>query len=83
MHDTVRLERKGIPAICLVHDRFEVAAKAQAKEMVLQKEKIIIIPEGTPDEPPQQIREKIDRLWGEITGGLAKVPCPLPDSGSG
>ncbi len=83
MHDTVRLERKGIPAICLVHDRFEVAAKAQAKVMGLPSAKIIVIPEGTPDEPPQQLREKIDRLWGEITGGLAKVPSPLPDSSNG
>ena len=83
MHDTVRLERKGVPAICLVHDRFEVAAKAQARVMGLPSAKIIVIPEGTPDELPQQLREKIDKLWGEITGGLANVPCALLSGSSG
>lgn len=75
MHDTVRVERKGIPAICLVHDRFEVAARAQAKVMGLPSLKIIVIPEGTPDEPRDELRKKIDKLWGQIIGGLVKMPC--------
>ena len=83
MHDTVRLERKGLPAICLVHDRFEVAAKAQARVMGLPSARVIVIPEGTPDESRQQMRNKIDKLWGEISGGLAKVPCTLPAGSSG
>lgn len=69
----MRLERKGIPAICLVHDRFEVAARVQAKAMGLPSLKIIVIPEGTPDEPPEQLREKIDKLWPDIVGGLTRV----------
>ena len=69
----MRLEREGIPAICLVHDRFEVAARVQAKAMGLPSLKIIVIPEGTPGEPPEQLREKIDKLWPEIVGGLSRV----------
>ena len=72
MHDTVRLERRGIPAVCLVHDRFEVAAKKQAKIMGLRSAKIIVIPEGTPDEKPEKQRAKIDKLWPKIAGGLTK-----------
>jgi hypothetical protein len=72
MHDTIRLERRGKPAICLVHDRFEVAARMQAKIMGLPSVKIVVIPEGTPGESPEQMHSKIDKLWLEIIGGLTK-----------
>jgi hypothetical protein len=72
MHDTIRLERRDIPAVCLVHDRFEVAAKMQAKIMGLRSARIVVIPEGAPGEKPEKQRAKIDKLWLEIAGGLTK-----------
>ncbi len=70
MHDAVKMERKGVPAIVLIHDRFANAARAQAKIMGLSSIKIIVIPEGIPEEKPEQIRARIDNLWDRIASGL-------------
>ena len=70
MFDTINLERKDIPAVVLVHDRFEKAARAQAKISGLSSLKIVAIPEGIPGESPAELPVKIDRLWDEIIGAL-------------
>lgn len=76
MHDMVRLERMGRAAVVLVHDRFQVAAKTQARIMGLPSAHIIIIPEGIPGERPEQLRAKIDRLWTQILHGLTDPALP-------
>ena len=74
MHDTVRMERKGVPAVVLVHDRFEVAARAQSKIMGLPSTRIIVLPEGAPGEQMEQAQAKIDKVWGEIVEALVSAP---------
>ena len=76
MHDMVRLERLGKPAVVLVHDRFQVAARTQARIMGLPSAYIIIIPEGIPGEQPQELRAKIDRLWPQVLQGLTASALP-------
>jgi len=76
MHDTVRLERRGKPAVVLIHDRFQVAARTQARIMGLPSAHIIAIPEGLPGEPPEQLRARIDRVWPQILQGLTTTPLP-------
>ncbi|OGA35309.1 MAG: hypothetical protein A3G80_07635 [Betaproteobacteria bacterium RIFCSPLOWO2_12_FULL_62_13b] len=70
MHDTVRLERKGIPTVVLVHDRFEVAAKSQARILGLPSAKIVILREGLPGETAEELLTKIDGVWNDIVANL-------------
>ena len=70
MHDTVRLERKGIPTVALVHDRFEVAARTQARILGLPSARIVILPEGKPGETTQDLLGKIDNMWNDIVENL-------------
>lgn len=70
MHDMVRLERKGVPTVALVHDRFEVAARTQARILGLPSAKIVILPEGTPGETPEDLQAKIDNMWNDIIENL-------------
>ncbi|MBI2919116.1 MAG: hypothetical protein HYY01_14170 [Chloroflexi bacterium] len=76
MHDMVRLERMGKPAVVLVHDRFQVAARTQARIMGLPSAHIVVVPEGIPGESPEQLRAKIDRLWPQILQGLTTSSIP-------
>ena len=71
MHDTIRLERKGIPSVVLVHDRFERAAKSQAKIMGLPSTKIIVIPEDQPGEDTGKIWARMEDVWDQIVRHLA------------
>lgn len=72
MHDTVKLEKRGIPAVALIHDRFEVVARSQAKILGLASAKVISVPEPHSGEPAAELPARIDRLWNEIVGALVK-----------
>ncbi len=72
MLDTIKLERKGIPAVALIHDRFEAAAHNQAKMLKLASAKLISIPEPSPGEPAAELPARIDRAWDDIIGALVK-----------
>ncbi|MFC1970424.1 hypothetical protein ACFLV0_00570 [Chloroflexota bacterium] len=73
MHDTVNLEKRGIPAVALVHDRFEAVARNQAKILGLPSAGIISIPEPAPGEAPEALAPRIDRLWDDILGALVSA----------
>lgn len=73
MHDTIKLERKGIPAVALIHNRFEGAARNQAKMLGLASANVVVIPEPYPSEPVEELAAKIDGLWGQIVGALIKM----------
>jgi hypothetical protein len=72
MHDTIRLEKRGIPAVALVHDRFEEAARSQAKILGLPLAKIVAIPEPRHGDPSEDVSARIELLWNEILGALIK-----------
>ncbi len=70
MHDTVELERRGIPSVGLFHERFGVAALAQAKLAGMPSLKIVTIPEGQHGETVEEQYAKIDNLWDKIVAAL-------------
>ncbi len=70
MLDTIRLERSGIPAVVVVHDRFEKAALATGKMLNMPSAKMIVIPEGMPGESTQALREKVDVVWDRLLAGI-------------
>ena len=72
MHDTLRLEERGIPAVALVHDRFEMAARNQSRLLGLASAKMVSIPEPHPGDPESGLTALIDRAWNEIVGALVK-----------
>ena len=72
MHDTVKLEEKGIPSVALVHDRFEKAAYSQAKILGLDSARVVSIPEPHLGEATSELPVRIDRLWEDIMGALIK-----------
>ncbi len=72
MHDTVRIEERGVPAVALVHDRFEAAAKNQIKMLGLASAKVVTITEPQTGEPETELAGHIDRVWDEIVGSLIK-----------
>lgn len=68
----LKLEERGIPAVALIHDRFETAARNLAKSFGLASAKIVSIPEPYPGEPDTELAIRIDRAWDEIVGALVK-----------
>lgn len=74
MFDTVNLEKRGIPAVAFVHDRFEKVARNQAKILGLPSAKVLSIPEPLPGDAPEELPSKIDRLWDNILEALVSDP---------
>lgn len=72
MLDTLKLEERGVPAVALIHDRFEAAARSQAKMLGLASAKVVAIPEPHPGEPATELTARIDRAWNEIIGALVR-----------
>ncbi len=70
MVDMVDLERRGIPSVGLVHDRFEEAALAQLRLVGMPSAKIVIIPEGLPGQTFETQSAKIDNVWDKIVAAL-------------
>jgi hypothetical protein len=77
MRDTVSLEKRGVPSVALVHDRFEAAAKSQAKILNLISVKLVAIPEPHPGEAESEMSARIDSFWDEIIGALVRPKLKL------
>lgn len=77
MHDTVHLERKGVPTVCLSNDLFETAARRQAELMGLPGAAVVVVPHepgGTIDLHPRRVEETINN----IAGALLSAPKVAP-----
>lgn len=77
MHDTVRLERKGVPTVCLSNDLFETAARRQAELMGLPGAAVVVVPHepgGTIDLHPRRVDESLGRIVDALVGAPKAVP---------
>ena len=72
MHDTLRIEERNVPAVALIHDRFEMAARNQAKIGGFASAKVVSIPEPRPGDPEDELPARIDGVWDEIVASLTK-----------
>ena len=70
MHDTVHLERKGLPTVVIAHDTFEKAARFQAQGMGLPSARIVTTPVPHPGESVQALRARMDKVFAEIVDHL-------------
>lgn len=71
MLDLVELERKGVPSVGLIHERFKVAALTQLELAGMPSAKVVTIPEGEPGETFEAQYAKInDNIWDKIVAAL-------------
>jgi hypothetical protein len=68
--DGINIERKGVPAVIIVHERFSEAAKTNAMLMKMPKAKVVVVVEGTGTQTAEEQRKKIDGVWPQILKGL-------------
>lgn len=66
MHDAVRLERRSVPTVTLCHEKFETAARGQARIMGLPSLKIVVIPRPKPGEGGDAKRMHAEQAFPEL-----------------
>jgi len=66
MHDTVHLERKGIPTVAIAHDAFEKAARTQAKAMGLPSARIVVIPTPKHGDDKEHLRKLAEQAFPQV-----------------
>jgi hypothetical protein len=68
--DGINMERKGVPSVIIVHERFEVAAKTNAMLMKMPKAKVVVITEGTGNLTLEEQRKLTNGVWPQILKAL-------------
>ncbi|MBI2907428.1 MAG: hypothetical protein HYX92_07235 [Chloroflexi bacterium] len=71
------LERKGVPTVTMVHDRFVPAARAQARVLNLPDLRIASVPQPMPWETADDERKKADNVLGTLVNMLTE---PVPQT---
>ena len=79
MHDSVRIENAGIPAVAVATDVFRSAARAQASALGRPDYDAVYVPHPIQDQIPTEIEERADAAVAEIAVRLTGDP----DSASG
>ena len=72
------MERVGLPAVIIVQDRFEAAAKANKRLMKLREARVVVIQEGSEKHqhgtagavPYEEQKARVDDVWDQIIGAL-------------
>ena len=70
MHDTVRLENLGIPAVPVATTEFQSPARIQAGALGRAGFEAVYVPHPIQDQTPQQIADRADAAVEEIVRRL-------------
>ena len=70
MHDSVRIENAGIPAVSVATDVFRSAARAQASALGRSDFDAVYVPHPIQDQLPSEIEERAGTAVPEIVGRL-------------
>ena len=70
MHDSVRLERIGVPSVPLATSEFQTAARVQASRLGRPDFDAIYVPHPIQDQTPEEIRERANAVIEEIVARL-------------
>jgi hypothetical protein len=70
LHDTVRLENMGIPAVAVATTEFMTPARAQASALGRPGFEAIFVPHPIQDQSPEQIAARADATAEEIVRRL-------------
>ena len=74
MHDTIRLENLGIPAVPVATTEFITPARIQAGALGRPEFDAVYVPHPIQDQTPQQIAARADAVAKEIVKRLTKQP---------
>ena len=77
MHDSVRIENSGIPAVPVATDVFRSAARAQASALGRPDLEAVYVPHPIQDQLPSEIERRADAAVEAIVSRLTEA------SGSG
>ena len=73
MHDSVRLEEKGIPSVPLATDVFRTAARVQASRLGRPDLEAVFVPHPIQDQTRAEIEERADAVVEEVVARLTKT----------
>jgi hypothetical protein len=74
LHDTIRLENLGVPAVPVATTEFITPARIQAGALGRPDFDAIYVEHPIQDQTPEQIRARADRVAGEIVRRLTAGP---------
>jgi len=72
LHDTVRLENMGIPAVAVATTEFMTPARAQAGALGRPGFDAVYVPHPIQDQTPEQIAARAEAVAEEIVRRLTK-----------
>jgi len=70
LHDTLKLERLGLPAVPVATHEFMTAARAQAAALGRPEFDAVYVPHPIQDQTKKEIEAKADAVLEEITARL-------------
>jgi hypothetical protein len=74
LHDTIRLENLGIPAVPVATTEFITPARIQAGALGRPEFDAVYVPHPIQDQTPQQIQARADAVAQEIVRRLTQQP---------
>jgi hypothetical protein len=74
LHDTIRLENLGIPAVPVATTEFITPARIQAGALGRPEFDAVYVPHPIQDQTPQQIQARADAVAQEIVRRLTRQP---------
>jgi hypothetical protein len=70
LHDTIRFENEGIPAVAVATHEFLTAARAQASALGRRDYQPVLVPHPIQDQTREEIAVRADQAIGEIVARL-------------
>jgi len=70
LHDSVRLEEKGIPSVPLATDEFRTAARVQASRLGRPDLEAVFVAHPIQDQTPAEIADRADAVIDEVVSRL-------------
>ena len=78
MHDAVSAEKLGIPAACVITDRFGRSARVMAELVGMPGYAVAVIPHPISDNTEAEIRAKAEAVLRQAMGLLLNAPGAQP-----
>lgn len=72
MHDSIRIENAGIPAVAVATDVFRSAARAQASALGRPDFDAVYVPHPIQDQLPAEIEERAGAVLDQIVDSLTE-----------
>jgi hypothetical protein len=79
VHDAISAEKLGIPAACVITDRFGQSARVMAEFLGMPRYLVATIPHPISDNTEQEIRAKAEAVLRQAMGLLLSARGPQPE----